>query len=211
MSDPKPPDNFGVPTPKQYPYADVPLWPATMGAQPADLPLHACMGLNSCAGSDRFGKHGPNGNDPNQCAGQGYCSTANVHTCHVKNDCRHQGGCGLYGTADELGRPGANECRALGSCAAPINAERFITNGPHAGKSVWKRAREVFEKEVYPALRLEIMDNNPTLHPPDVPGNVPEPFSENGPAYLWISNNNQARGNMTACGGSGMSGAGGCA
>ena len=136
MSDAASSNNFGVPTPHPYPYKDVPPWPKTIGVQPADLPLHSCMGLNSCAGSDRFGKLGPHGNDPNACAGQGYCSTTPDHTCHVKNDCRNQGGCGLYGTAEELSQPGVNECRSFGSCATPINAERFITNGPFTGKSV---------------------------------------------------------------------------
>jgi hypothetical protein len=210
MTDTSAPNNFGVPTPTPYPYKNVPPWPTTVGVQPAGLPLHSCMGLNCCAGSDRFGIHGPNGNDPNKCAGQGYCSTTADHTCHVKNDCRNQGGCGLYGTADEQAQPGVNECRAFGSCATPINGERFSTDGPNAGKSVWVRAREVF-KQIYPSLRLEVIDNNPMVRPPEELGPVPRPFEETGPTYLWISNDNQDRGNMTACGQSGMSGAGGCA
>ena len=81
---------------------------------PADNPedalyAHACMGLNACKNLGRT--------QDNDCAGQGYCSTTPDHTCHVTNACRHQGGCGLYGTAEELANPGANDCRYQGSCA----------------------------------------------------------------------------------------------
>ncbi len=194
----------GEPVPVPYPYATAPTWPAKIGCQPHGLPLHACMGLNSCGASDRFGlagpADGPNPYKPNQCAGQGYCSTAVDHTCHVKNDCSHQGGCGLYGTAEELDKPGQNDCKALGSCATPINAERFSTNGPNQGKSVWARAREVFKES------WEKQNPGQTLGP------VPEPFKDTvGPPYLWISDDNKKRDNMTACGASGLSGAGGCA
>jgi hypothetical protein len=173
------------------------------------------MGLNSCAGSDRFGMQGAPGLGPNACAGQGYCSTATHHTCHVQNDCAGQGGCGLYGTAEEMNNPGANQCRSLGSCATPINAERFSTNGPNQGLSVWVRARAVFE-ESWAARRLALLAAQaagfvPASQPlPDKPGPVPSLFEGTGPSYLWISADNQERGNMTACGSSGMSGAGGC-
>lgn len=217
MSDcPPPPSNFGIPAPEPNPFADAPPWQKEIGEQPCDMPLHACMGLNSCKGSDRFGKNGPNGNDPNDCAGQGYCATSGYgtsvpqHQCHVQNNCRNQGGCGLYGSEDEMSQPGLNECRSLGSCATPINSERFITTGPYRGTSVWKRARAVFE-EAYPSIRLEVLDSNPTLDLPQEPGPPPAPFGDDGPSYQWISNDNQDRGNMTACGQSGLSGAGGCA
>jgi len=194
--------------PARYPYRDAPKWPAQIGAQPPGALPHACMGLNSCRGQDRFGAAGPSDGptpgQPNACAGQGYCSTAVDHTCHVQNQCRGQGGCGLYGTGEEQYRPGANECKSLGSCATPINAERFSTDGPNRGKSVWARARRVFE-ERWPELRKALPDAPAEL------GAVPAPFAESGPAYLWISNDNTDRGNMTACGSSGLSGAGGCA
>ena len=109
-------------------------------------------------------------------------------------------------------RPGQNECRSLGSCATPINAERFITNGKHQGTGVWQRARAVFEQEVWPELRAQ----NPCL-PEQVPPIGGEAFVKtngdifkDGPSYLWISDDNNDRGNMTSCGASGMSGAGGC-
>jgi hypothetical protein len=205
----------GQPVPPQYPFAKEPLFPKKIGLQPAGMPLHACMGLNSCAGSDRFGTQGPPGGKPNACAGQGYCSTAVDHTCHVQNDCRGQGGCGLYGTGEEMNKPGANDCKSLGSCATPINAERFSANGPNKSKSVWARARQVFEQK-WPEARKELLAKQargeiPKTEPlPAKPGPVPAAFANIGPSYLWISANDTQRGNMTACGASGLSGAGGC-
>lgn len=221
MSCASPAPQEGEPTPFPYPYANAPEFPGyqKVGKQPDGVPLHACMGLNACRGADRFGldlRKGPDGKPvTNECAGQGYCSTTADHTCHVKNECRNQGGCGLYGTAREQNVPGVNECKYLGSCATPINAERFSTDGPNQGKSVWARAREVFE-ENWPELQRELKEKqkqgkiSKKSPLPEELGPVPSPFSEAGPAYLWISNNNQARGNMTACGASGLSGAGGC-
>jgi hypothetical protein len=115
-----------------------------------------------------------------------------------------------------MNRPGFNECRSLGSCATPINAERFSTNGPNQGDSVWARARKVFETEVWPAIRLELLEaqaagtiaaDQPL---PETLGHEPAPFAGIGPSYFWISNENAQRGNMTSCGASGLSGAGGC-
>ncbi len=206
----------GVPVPRPYPYADSPPFPTKIGPSPDGMPLHACMGLNSCAGSDRFGTAGQPGGAPNACAGQGYCSTAADHTCHVQNQCRNQGGCGLYGTGEEMNRPGFNDCSSLGSCATPINAERFSTNGPNQGKSVWARARKVFEEQVWPALQQELLAKQaagtiPADQPlPGTLGHPPAGFGTTGPTYLWISDDNISRSNMTACGSSGMSGAGGC-
>lgn len=205
----------GEPVPAPYPYASAPAFPTSIGAGPRGMPAHACMGLNSCKATDRFGVAGPSIQAPNDCAGQGYCSTATDHTCHVQNSCRDQGGCGLYGTDEELNRPGDNQCRSQGSCATPINAERFSTNGPNQRKSVWLRARAVFE-EKWPAMRAELLarqasgeiDSNQPL--PETLGPPPASFAGTGPTYLWISDDNKARGNMTACGSSGMSGAGGC-
>ncbi|HEY1607259.1 MAG TPA: hypothetical protein VGF77_16850 [Allosphingosinicella sp.] len=214
----------GTPTPRPYPYADAPTFPPNIGTQPPGMPLHACMGLNSCRGADRFGTVGrPDTGAPNACAGQGYCATAVAHTCHVQNSCRNQGGCGLYGTAEELDNPGRNACQSLGSCAVPINAERFSTNGPNQGKSVWARAREVFEQEVWPDLRQELLASQagqdlgsgqsqvaPGQPLPETLGLPPSAFATTGPSYLWISDDNEQRSNMTACGASGLSGAGGC-
>lgn len=205
----------GVPVPTPYPYAAEPAFPVTIGAQPQGMPLHACMGLNSCKASDRFGAAGAPGIGPNQCAGQGYCSTGTDHTCHVQNDCAGQGGCGLYGTGEEMNNPGANACRSQGSCATPINAERFSTNGDNQGQSVWLRARAVFEANWAQNRRSLLAAQQQGLIPasqplPETPGGAPAAFAATGPTYLWISQDNNARGNMTACGSSGLSGAGGC-
>jgi hypothetical protein len=101
--------------------------------------LHACMGLNACKGHDRFGT--------NSCAGMGMCATTQ-HVCHSLNNCRGQGGCGLYGSADEQNQPGQNDCAWKGSCATPIQAGRFSTLGENQGKSVWLRARQLFEQRL---------------------------------------------------------------
>jgi hypothetical protein len=61
----------------------------------------------------------------NACAGQGSCATAKAHTCHYKNECRGQGGCG--------GKPGENECKAKGECGVPL------------ASGAWKKARARFE------------------------------------------------------------------
>jgi hypothetical protein len=204
-----------VPVPTPYPYADEPAFVVDIAPGPEGMPLHACMVLKSFKGSDRFGTNGPKNGSANACAGQGYCSTGTNHTCHVQNDCKGQGGCGLYGTGEEMMHPGDNDCRSLGSCATPINAERFSTNGPNQGQSVWLRARAVFEAK-WPALRQQLLEAQqqgsiPADQPlPETLGGAPPAFAATGPTYLWITDDNIARNNMTACGSSGMSGAGGC-
>ena len=190
-------------------YAGIPKFPAHPPSSiGADEVRHACMGLNHCAGQGRT--------RDNACAGQGYCSTAlefnyadpssplaQDHTCHVKNACAGQGGCGLYGTAEEQNHPGANDCATLGSCATPINAERFSTDGPNRGKGVGARAREVFAQETWPKLRAH--DRHLPEHPPQP---HPELFRY-GPTIEWIEDYSGE--GMTACGASGMSGAHSCA
>jgi hypothetical protein len=195
-------------------YQGAPKFPAAPPATVGEGEVrHACMGLNHCRTQGRT--------RDNACAGQGYCSTAlkydyanpkdplvSDHTCHVLNACRGQGGCGLYGTAEEQDLPGANECASLGSCATPINAERFSTDGPNHAKSVWLRAREVFKEKVWPSLRQQ--DPRLPPDPPQVPGTEahPELFAY-GPTIEWIDDYSGE--GMTACGSSGMSGAGSCA
>jgi hypothetical protein len=109
----------------------------TPGALPAPVEFHICAGLNACRGHDRYGT--------NTCAGTGYCATAAAHSCHTLNNCRNQGGCGLYGDGEEQSFPGQNDCSWQGSCAVPIQAERFSTQGPNTDKSVWVLARKLFE------------------------------------------------------------------
>ncbi|GAA4882860.1 hypothetical protein [Ferrimonas pelagia] len=213
MSKSNQPTGPGFPVPEPYPFASAPKYPNKINSeplpQPANAVTHACMGLNHCKGQDVFGISGPSGDDPNACAGQGYCSTARDHTCHVQNDCKGQGGCGLYGTEKEVDKPGQNGCRSLGSCATPINAERFITVGEHKGTSVWHRARQVFLEQEWPKLCVQDPSLDPNQLPP-VGGEQGGELFADGPSYLWISDDNSDRDAMTACGASGMSGAGGC-
>ena len=136
--------------------------------------LHACMGLNACKGHDRFGT--------NDCAGTGYCATQK-HVCHTLNNCRGQGGCGLYGDASEQCKPGENNCAFQGSCATPIQAERISTMGANTGKSVWLLARKLFEERMEKATR-----------------NVGDSPMENGPPEQWLKS---LDGGYDSCGNSG--------
>ena len=95
---------------------------------------------------------------PNACAGQGYCATAGLHQLQGPErlpepgrlrPLRHRGG------AEPAGR---QRLPLAGLVATPINAERFSTDGPNRGKSVWVRARAVFEQQVWPSLRKELLD-----------------------------------------------------
>lgn len=194
-------------------YQGVPKFPKNPPATVAQGEVrHACMGLNSCQGQGRT--------RDNACAGQGFCSTAleynysdpstpnaTDHTCHVNNNCAGQGGCGLYGTDEEQSFPGANDCATLGSCATPINAERFSTDGPNQGKSVWLRARQVFTEKTWPGLRAK----NPNLPAqPPLPATPSKPdLFQYGPTIEWVEDYSDQ--GMTACGSSGMSGANSCA
>jgi hypothetical protein len=134
--------------------------PSTTPGIPREL--HACMGLNACKGHDRFGK--------NNCAGTGYCATAETHSCHTLNNCRNQGGCGYYGDEHEQNNPGANECAWQGSCAVPINAERVSTQGVSKGKSTWAQARKIFEERMKTSGKRNV---------------GPSPFP-GGPPQAWL-------------------------
>jgi hypothetical protein len=104
--------------------------------------LHVCMGLNACEGHGRDGT--------GDMAGMGDCATVG-HACHGDNNCRGQGGCGYAGSDLEQAKPGDQACRVNGSCASPINVSRVSSAGPNKGRSVWKLARELFEKRMYEA------------------------------------------------------------
>lgn len=117
---------------------------ATASVKPP-LELHVCMGLNACKGHDRTGA--------NNCAGTGYCATAQQHNCQTLNNCRGQGGCGLYGDALQQSTPGENNCAWQGSCAVPIQAERFSTLGNNKGKGTWLLARKKFEARMQQSNR----------------------------------------------------------
>lgn len=102
--------------------------------------LHTCMGLNSCKNNDLFGD--------NDCSGKGYCATAVPHVCKTLNECKGQGGCGLFGDASDQCHPGENDCKYQGTCGTPVQAERFSTNGPNMNLSVWVLARKRFEQRM---------------------------------------------------------------
>lgn len=193
-------DNNTAVTPPPFEYKDTKAGKSGHKFElPPNAKLHACMGLNECKGQDRYGLSGPDGDNPNNCAGQGYCATTANHSCHTNNNCADQGGCGLYGWGPDLAVPGQNDCQSMGSCATPINAERFVTDGPNRGMSVWVLAREAF-KEAYEKKQKASGNNNSPV------GDAPEPFKDTGPTYAWVS----ATGCMAACGSSGLSGAGSC-
>ena len=158
------------PAPAPAPSAD-----ATDAAANVPAELHICMGLNACKGHDRYGT--------NNCAGTGYCATAEKHSCQTLNNCRGQGGCGLYGDGEQQMRPGANECAWQGSCAVPVQAERFSTFGDNTGKSVWLLARQLFEGRMKLAKRVY----------------GPSPF-ECGPPQNWLIS---VLGSYDSCGNSG--------
>lgn len=137
--------------------------------------LHTCMGLNSCENKGYAAD--------NACAGQGDCATVQ-HACHTLNECKGQGGCGLFGTAPEFCHPGENDCKYQGSCGSPIIASRFIAAGPNRGKSVWQLARKRFEEKMEKA-GTKI-------------GKAPQ-GQEYGPTLEYV----QARGSGSSCGQSG--------
>lgn len=155
--------------------APSPAAPTAPSNLKAPVELHVCMGLNSCKGHDRTGT--------NNCAGTGYCATAEKHNCQTLNNCHGQGGCGLYGDAMQQENPGNNSCAWQGSCAVPIQAERFSTLGANKGLSTWKLARQLFEKRMREANR-----------------NIgPAPF-ECGPPQNWLVS---ILGSYDSCGNSG--------
>lgn len=105
--------------------------------------LHACQGLNECAG-----KGAPLPSDPNKVAtgtqaGDGYCATVAPHTCQGTNACQYQAGCGFSPYL-----PGANAGKK-GGCETPISPwQVFDTSGdpdapPVNGASVWGAARQL--------------------------------------------------------------------
>ncbi|MGZ3874760.1 MAG: hypothetical protein ACXVJD_17705 [Mucilaginibacter sp.] len=163
----------GGPTPPPAPDPSASAPAASTTAPPAEL--HVCMGLNACKGHDRTGT--------NNCAGTGYCATAQQHSCQTLNNCRGQGGCGLYGDAEQQENPGNNECAWQGSCAVPIQAERFSTQGTNKSKSTWLLARKLFEQRMAQAKR----------------NFGPAPF-KCGPPQNWLTS---VLGSYDSCGNSG--------
>jgi hypothetical protein len=96
--------------------------PVPAKATAATGEMHACAGLNGCAGQGVDGK--------NSCAGQGGCaSMAMHHECKGHNECKGQGGCG-----EAIGE---NACKGQGGCAIPVK-----------DKDAWKMARAKMETKM---------------------------------------------------------------
>jgi hypothetical protein len=125
--------------------------------------LHACYGLNACAG------HGVAASGTG--AGDGLCSTADPHICSGNNSCRGQGGCGYIPRgaprdpawqANFENHPNENVCRGFGACSTPImpgttNTAGRDTDDPVYGDpaiydrakgSVWEFARILLEQRM---------------------------------------------------------------
>jgi hypothetical protein len=90
---------------------------------------HVCRGINTCKNKGKKGTE-------NECAGQGHCATAKVHSCQGQNDCKGQGGCGEH--------PGENECKGQGACAVPLDTGKKMT---------WQKARKHFEELMTKAMK----------------------------------------------------------
>lgn len=95
--------------------------------------LHACQGLNTCAGK------GVNGSGTTK--GDGDCATAWYHTCGQANMCKGQGGCG-YPTDKNNPDPNQNSAKGNGGCGTPIPDGQVFHGGTYDGKSVWAYARK---------------------------------------------------------------------
>jgi ferritin-like protein len=109
------------------------------------LGLHACQGLNVCAGQGV--------NNTGSLAGNGDCATGWYHTCGGSNMCKGQGGCGYAPTKEKNWQPdpNANSCEFKGGCGAPIPVGQvFSTDAPKnlQYKDVWDYARKLFIKEM---------------------------------------------------------------
>lgn len=108
--------------------------------------LHACQGLNMCAGK------GLNGTGTK--AGDGDCATAWFHTCSTTNTCAGQGGCGYPGdpaNPQNDWSPNYNSAQGNGGCGAPIpSLQVFSKDAPDdlKYKDVWAYARQLMRNKV---------------------------------------------------------------
>ncbi|MGE3174360.1 MAG: hypothetical protein AB7O97_17150 [Planctomycetota bacterium] len=82
----------------------------------ANLPKHACKGLNDCKnqGGCKGADNSCKGN--NECKGQGGCATVAHHSCKGQNTCKGLGGCG----SGDNGCKAKNSCEGKGGCGVPI-------------------------------------------------------------------------------------------
>ncbi len=123
----------------------IPQWDTILPAfWPTVFNPHACQGLNECAGQG-YGESGT-------AAGDGACATTSTHGCQDSNSCANQGGCGFAGKTKAGHKeyaPGANACKNLGGCMAPISPDQWYSNSetdnPYKGQNVWTVARQLFK------------------------------------------------------------------
>ncbi|HEX9940750.1 MAG TPA: ferritin-like domain-containing protein [Thermoanaerobaculia bacterium] len=106
--------------------------------------LHACQGLNMCAGKGA--------NDTGTQPGDGDCATAWFHTCGGTNMCAGQGGCGYAGN-DPQGdwQPNFNSALGNGGCGAPIPQAQVFSSSAPANlrcQDVWAYARQLMREKV---------------------------------------------------------------
>jgi hypothetical protein len=88
----------------------------------------------------------------------------------------------------------------------PINAERISTDGPNQGKSVWMRARALFEERMHQAQRT--FGEAPKQLSTGVVSDTTIYNTTEGPPTAWLDAT--MPGGYTACGASGLSGGGSC-
>ena len=178
--------------------ANPPAFPKAIGPGPAGMPQHACMGLNSCKGSDRFGARRAPGLGPNACAGQGYCATAGLTIPATSRT-----------TAATRAAAGSTAptrkwtSRATTIAARWARARRRSTpsgsapTAPTSGKSVWAaRARGVRGEGMAGAAQGAARPAGGRQGPGGPAAarrrsaRAPARFAETGPTYLWISDDN---------------------
>jgi hypothetical protein len=124
--------------------------------------LHACQGLNACAGQ------GVNGSGTKP--GDGDCATAIDHFCGGQNDCAGEGGCGspspdVPESSPDQWSPNFNSCAHTGGCATPIRIDQKF--GDYVKKykpelentSVWAYARQLMRKKF---LQIPAPDPEPS-------------------------------------------------
>ena len=208
----------GEPVPKPYPYAaPAPPFPTDRARSPRECRCTPAWASTAAPASDRFGTVGPPGGEPNACAGQGYCSTAVDHTCHVQNQCRGQGGCGLYGTGEEMNNPGANDCRSLRLLRHADQRRALQHQRPQPGQERLGAGARRCSRRTGPRSARNCSHKQASGRDPARPAAARDARHRRRrrsptPARptCGSATTTTQRGNMTACGASGLSGAGGC-
>ena len=106
----------GVPVPTPYPYADAPAFPTSIGigrAGDAAACLHGPQQLQGL-GPFRRRRGPPARRRPTHAPARAIARPRPTIPATSRTTCRDQGGCGLYGTGEELNRPGDNDMPLAG-------------------------------------------------------------------------------------------------